>query len=433
MGFFDPMKSLTKWTVGLVIGWVTANTLLADWPEYRGPAGNGHVTSKKALPVKWSEKENVKWKTAIHGAGWATPIVMDGKVWVATASPDGHTMSVVCLDQESGRVLLDRVLITNDNPETLSNKINNYAACSPAAEKGRIYLHFGSYGTFCLNAENYQEIWRRTDLRCSHWRGPGSSVAMWKDSIILTFDGADRQYLAALDKKTGKTIWIQDRSTEFGDLDAKGRPANSGDMRKAFSTPIFVEVGGKTIMVSPGAKACWAYDPDTGEELWNVNVPQHSVSSRPVYHAKLKLLYLNTGLGKPQLWAVRMDPEARGDITETHVEWKLIKRVPKMSSPVLVGDELYLASDTVGSCVDAITGEVLWSERMGGTVTASLIYGGGQIYFFDEDGGAVVVKPGREYVLTSKNKLDDGSLASPAASDGALFVRSKGFVYRIGK
>ncbi len=426
------MKSLVRSVVALVFGCVAANAALADWPEFRGPGGEGHVAQGETLPVKWSEQENVKWKTAIHGAGWATPIVMDGKVWMATATPDGRTMSVVCVDQETGKILLDRVLTTNDNPEPLSNKINNYAACSPAAEKGRVYMHFGSYGTFCLDSENYREIWRRTDLRCSHWRGPGSSLAMWKDYLVLTFDGADRQYLAALDKKTGETVWIQDRSTDYGDLDEKGRPANSGDWRKAYSTPIFIEAGDKTIMISAGAKACWAHDPSTGEELWSVYYPQHSVSSRPVYSEKLKLLYINTGLGKPQLWAVKVDPEARGNITDSHVEWKLIKRVPKQSSPVLVGDELYLAADTVGSCVDAKTGKVLWSERLGGTVTASLIYGGGQVYFFDEDGGAVVVKPGRKYELTAKNQLDDGSLASPAASDGSLFVRSKGFLYRIG-
>jgi len=391
------------------------------------------VANGQVLPVKWSEKENVKWKTAIHGAGWATPIVMDGKVWVATATPDGRAMSVVCVDQETGEVLLDRVLITNDNPQPLSNRVNNYAACSPAAEKGRIYLHFGSYGTFCLDSENYEEIWRRTDLRCSHWRGPGSSLVMWKDQLVLTFDGADRQYLAALDKKTGKTVWIQDRSTDYNDLDAEGRPANSGDMRKAYSTPVFIELNGKAIMVSAGAKACWAYDVKTGEELWSVYYPQHSVSSRPVYNEKLKLLYINTGLGNSQLWAVRVDSEARGDITESHVEWKLRKRVPKQSSPLLLGGELYLATDTIASCVDAKTGKVLWSERLDGSVTASLIYGGGNIYFFDEDGGAVVVKPGREYEQIAKNKMDDGSLASPAASDGSLFVRSKDFLYRIGK
>lgn len=426
------MKSFTLFAAFVWALFFAPGGALADWLEFRGPNGDGHTVQDQALPLKWSEKENVKWKTAIHGAGWATPVVMDGKVWVETASEDGRTMSVLCIDQKSGKVLLDRVLITNDNPEPLSNKINNYAACSPAAEKGRVYLHFGSYGTICLDTESYAEIWRRADLRCSHWRGPGSSVAMWKDFVILTFDGADRQYLAALDKKTGETIWIRDRSTDFGDLDDKGRPANSGDMRKAYSTPVFINDGEKDIMISVGAKACWAYNPDTGEELWNVNVPQHSTSSRPVYNEKLKLLYINTGLGKPQLWAVRVDAKARGDISGTHVEWKLLKRVPKQSSPLLLGDELYLAADTVGSCVDAKTGKVLWSERMKGTVTASLLYGGGNIYFFDEDGGATVVKPGREYQLSAKNQLDDGSLASPAASDGALFVRSKGFLYRIG-
>ncbi|MCF6311692.1 MAG: PQQ-binding-like beta-propeller repeat protein [Verrucomicrobiales bacterium] len=426
------MKGLTI-ILAICSSWVlSAGAGLADWPDFRGPTQDGHVAEGQELPLKWGEKENVKWKTAIHGEGWASPVVMDGKVWVATARADGLTLSAMCLDQKTGEILLDRVLVTDDNPEPTSNRINNFAASSPVVEKGRVYFHFGSSGTICLDANTYEELWRRVDFPCSHWRGAGSSPALWRDKIYLTFDGADQQYLVALDKKTGKTLWRKDRSTQYNDLDAKGRPSSFGDARKAYGTPVFIEVGGKTQMISAGAKACWAYNPETGEELWSVSYPQHSGSSMPVYSKDLGILYINTGLGKPQIMAMKMDDKARGDISETHLLWKLIKRVSKQSSPVLVGGELYMAADNVAACIDAKTGEVLWSERLKGKVTASLIYGAGRVYFYDETGGTTVVKAARSFELLAHNQLEEGSLASPAAAGGAIFLRSKGFLYRIG-
>ncbi len=407
--------------------------LLAAWPEFRGPTQDGHVPVGEAVPTNWSETENIRWKAPIHGMGWGTPVILDGKVWVTTASENGRTMSVICLDEKTGEVLLDRLVITNDNPEPLANKVNTYASPSPAVDAERVYLHWGSYGTVCLDTKTFEELWRRTDLTASHWRGPGSSVALWKDTIILTFDGTDQQYHVALDKKTGETLWRRDRSTHYDDIEANDRPVNSGDLRKAFSTPLFIEVDGQPQMISSGAKACWAYNPDTGEEIWSVHYPTHSPSSRPVYSPELSYVFINTGLGKPQLWAVRLDGDARGEIGETNVVWELLKRAPPRSSPVLANGLLFLAADSVGSCVDAKTGEVLWSERVGGTVSASLLYAGGNVYFFDEDGYATVVKASDTYEVVAENQLDEGLLASPAASNGALFIRTKTQLYCIGK
>ena len=281
-------------------------------------------------------------------------------------------MSLLCFDYVNGDILLDRVLITNDNPEPLSNKMNTYASCSPVVEDGKLYVHFGSYGTFCVDTGSYEVLWQRRDISCSHWRGPASSPILWKDKLIMTFDGADQQFLVALDKASGKTVWRTDRSTVFGD-ERDGVPANSGDMRKAYSTPYILTSGGKNIMVSNGAKACWAYDPDTGEELWHIPYKTHSPSSRTVYSAKENLLFINTGLGKAEVWAVRVDPKARGDISESHVAWKVLKRTPKRSSPVLANGYLFFANDGLGSCVDPKTGEILWTERMGGDYSASLL------------------------------------------------------------
>jgi outer membrane protein assembly factor BamB len=406
----------------------------ADWPEFRGPTADGVVTDS-GLPTEWAEGKNIAWKTAIPGLGWSTPAILGGEAWLTSATPDGTTQSVYCLDIKTGEILFQKVLVTNDNPEPLANNMNSYATPSPVIEEGRVYVDFGSYGVFCLDTKSREILWQRRDITASHWRGPGSSPVMWKDKLILTFDAADQQFLIALDKLTGKTLWRRDRSTRFADEDPKtGRPANSGDMRKGYGTPIFVEFGnGETQMISNAAKACWAYDPETGAELWSVHYPTHSPSSRPVYSKELGLIFINTGLGKAEIWAIRADAKARGEIDATHVAWKLLKRTPKRSSPVLVGDLLFMANDGIAACADARTGELLWQERAGGEYSSSLLTDGKHVWFFDEMGLCTVVKASGTYEKVAENTLDAGCLASPAASDGALFVRTRTHLYRIGQ
>lgn len=402
----------------------------AQWPEFRGPNQDGTV-AVEGLPTEWSEDRNVNWKQEIHGLGWSTPIISEGKIWLTTATEDGREMSILCLDEKSGKVLLDRVFITTDNPEPLANPMNTYASSSGVVEPGRVYLHFGAYGTFCLDTESFEMIWQRRDLTCSHWRGPASSLAMWEEKLILTLEGADQQYFVALDKATGESLWRRDRSTNFDDI-SNGRPANSGDMRKAYSTPLFVPVGDTVQMISNGAKAAWAYDLATGDELWSVSYPTHSPSSRTVYSEKTGMAYLNTGLGKAEIWAVRLDPEARGDISETHVAWKTFQRTPKRMSPVIANGLLFMANGGVLSAVDIENGEVVWAERGGGEYSASSISDGTHVYHFDEEGLCTVVKAGREFEVVAENQLDEGFMASPAVTaDGALILRTKTHVYRV--
>ncbi|MEZ5299676.1 MAG: PQQ-binding-like beta-propeller repeat protein [Verrucomicrobiales bacterium] len=297
----------------------------------------------------------------------------------------------VCLDLKTGVVLVNRKLWDNPDPEPLGNKVNSYGSPSAAADAERVYLSFGSYGTVCLDAQSGDEIWRRRDLPCSHLRGPGSSPVLWGDFLILTMDGADVQYLVALDKKTGKTIWRQDRSTEWGDIEPDGSIKADGDLRKAYSTPVFTEVGGKEIMISIGARATWAYDPATGKELWQVPYAGFSNASRAVVGDGA--VFLNTGYGKAQLWRVRLDPAAAGDISGSHVEWKLIKNVPQRSTPVYLDGHLYMVDDGgIASCVDAKTGEQVWSERVRGNFSASALCSAEKrVYFFDERGKSYVV------------------------------------------
>ena len=402
--------------------------LSADWPEFRGPTRDG--VSPGQLPLEWGEDKNVTWRKEIHGLGWSTPLVMEGKVWITTATEKGHEMSILCLDEKSGEILLDRVFITNDNPEPLANELNSFASSTGVIEPGRAWFSFGSYGTICLDTKTFETVWERRDLTCSHLRGAASSLVKWEETIVLTLEGADQQYFVALDKGSGETLWRRDRSTVYDD-EKNGIPANSGDFRKAYSTPIFVPLGGIVQMISNGGKACAAYEITTGKELWHVTYKTHSPSSRCVYSPSTGMVYINTGLGKAEVWAIRLEPGMKGDVTGTHVVWSFFQRTPKRSSPVLLNDLLFMANDGVLSCVDAKTGRSLWAERAGGEYSASLLAAGDRIYSFDEEGLCTVVKAAPTYELLAENRFDEGFMASPAVSGNALILRTKRHLYRI--
>ncbi len=408
----------------------------AGWPEFRGPHGDGHAAASDdaasaGLPLEWSESKNVRWKTEIPYRGWSTPVVLDGQIWLTTATEDGHDFYAICVDAETGKLLHNELVFHCDQPEPLGNNMNCYAACSPAIVPGRVYVHFGSYGTACLDTRTGKPIWQRDDLPCRHFRGPSSSVVLFENLVILTLDGADLQYVVALDKNTGETVWKTDRNVEWNDGDVTGPLADfakQGDFRKAHSTPLVVDVGGQPQLVSGGAKAAFGYDPRTGRELWRVHYDDWSVAPRPLYENGVA--YIVTGLMHPELWAVRTS--GTGDVTDTEVLWRLKTGVAKTASPLLVDGLIYMASDDgVATCVDAATGKVVWKKRIGGRYASSPIYAAGRIYYFDQDGKTTVIEPGREYKLLATNELDDGFMASPAVADGALFLRTKSHLYRI--
>ena len=412
-----------------------ASAALSGWPDFRGPYGDGHVaapgdTKRIGLPLHWSETNNVKWKTAIAPYGISTPVVMDGQIWLTTAPQDGHDYFAVCINADTGQIHFNERLFRSDNPESLGNgaSMNSYATPSAVVEAGRVYVHFGSFGTACLDAAAGKVIWKRDDLRCRHYRGPSSSPVIFENLLILTFDGADLQYLVALDKKTGKTIWKTDRSVAWNDENVPGQMAKDGDLRKAHSTPLIVSATGQPLMLSAGAKAAYGYDPRSGHELWKVQYNDWSVAPRPLFDGGLA--YFVTGLTKKELLAVKTD--GRGDVTDTHIVWRLKTRVGKYSSPILVDGLIYTAAEeSFVSCVSAATGETVWTERVGGKFAASPIYGDGRLYFFDQQGTTVILKPGRTLEILATNTLDSGCMASPAVAGKALFVRTKTHLYRI--
>ena len=410
-----------------------AATAQADWPRFRGPSGDGLVTrpgsaEQIGLPVRLSETENVTWKTAIPHLGWSSPVVMDGQVWLTTATAEGHDFHAICVDADSGAIRFNERLFHTDNPEPLGNPLNSYASPTPVVEPGRVYVHFGSYGTACLDTKTFEVLWKRSDLPCRHYRGPGSSVILFEDLLILTMDGVDVQYLVALDKATGRTVWKTDRTADWDDLDAEGKPRDEGDLRKAYTTPLIVEADGATQMISVGAKAFYGYDPRTGRELWKVNMPAFSGAAGPVYRDGI--VYVVTGFGQTELMAVRID--GAGDVTDSHVLWKTARTVPRTPSPVLVGDLLFTINDTgIAICLDAATGEPIWQERIRGNYATSLLYADGNIYCFNQNGTSTVFKAARRFEVVATNTLDAGCMASPAVAGRALFLRTKTHLYRI--
>jgi outer membrane protein assembly factor BamB len=357
-------------------------------------------------------------------------VVLGGQVWVTTATDDGHDFFAICVDAETGKIRFNEKVFHSDNPEPLGNgaSMNCYATPSPLIEPGRVYVHFGSFGTACLDTATGKALWKRDDLRCRHYRGPSSSLVAFENLIILTMDGADVQYHVALDKQTGKTVWKTDRSVVWNDENVPGQMARDGDLRKAHSTPLIATFAGKPQMFSAGAKAAYGYDPRTGKELWKVQYADWSVAPRPLFDHGL--VFFVTGLMKTELWAVR--PDGQGDVSDTHVVWKLKTHIGKYASPILVDGLIYsVAEESFLNCVDAATGQVIWGERIGGKYAASPIYADGRLYFFSQQGTTTVLKPGRSLEVLATNSLANGFMASPAASGKAFYLRTKTHLYRV--
>ncbi|HUF63456.1 MAG TPA: PQQ-binding-like beta-propeller repeat protein [Verrucomicrobiales bacterium] len=405
----------------------------ANWPDFRGPRHDGSVPDAAAsFPLKWTGTESLAWKAPLHGSGHSTPVIWGDQVWLTTATPDGRELSVMAFDLRDGSLLLDEVLFRVEAPSPLGNDVNTYASPSPVIKEGRVYLHFGSYGTACYDTATRKVLWRRNDLPCEHFRGPGSSPFLFDDLLILTMDGIDFQYLAALDCRTGQTVWKRDRSTEWNDLDESGKPVADGDYRKAYFTPILLRFAdGEQQLVSGGAKAVWAYDPATGAELWQVRYEGFSGASRPVFGAGR--VYVNSGYSRAVLYAIPLRGGERGELTGSGVAWETDNRIPNRSSPVFVEGRIYCVNDGgIVSCIDPETGETVWYERLAGQFSASPIVARGLIYFCSEQGKVFVIRPGDQLSLVAENELPEGGVfASPATDGERLLIRAATHLYCI--
>jgi outer membrane protein assembly factor BamB len=388
-----------------------------DWPEFRGPTGQG-VVKEGRLPTEWGPAKNVAWKQAIPGLGWSSPILCRGRVYLTTAVPAGggdQSLQALCLDAATGKIVWTREVFRQDGARSPRiHAKNSHASPTPVTDGQRLYVHFGHQGTACLDLAG-TVVWRNTDFKYRPVHGNGGSPILFKDLLIFSADGADKQLVIALRKDNGKAQRQTDRKTDYY-------------KKFSFSTPLLIELAGQPQVVSPGSGVICSYDPATGKEIWRVRTDGYSVVPRPVYgHG---LVYVCTGFERPVLLAIR--PSGRGDVTETHIAWQTSRGVPHNPSPLLAGDELYFVSDGgVASCLDAKTGKRHWQQRVGGSHSASPLVAGSKLYFQDEEGTGVVVQAGRTFELLARNALEERTLASYAAADGALFIRTEKHLYKI--
>jgi len=403
----------------VLVGGLGVGAPAQDWPEFRGPTGQGIVT-QGTVPTEWSATKNVVWKQAIPGNGWSSPIVCKGRIYLTTAVPvEGkadQSLRALSLDAKNGKVLWDRELFRQDGSKTEAiHEKASHANPTPISDGQRVYVHFGTHGTAALDLDG-KVVWRTTDLKYRPWHGNGGSPILVDDLLIFNCDGEEVQYVIALDRASGKVVWKADRKVE-------------AEYKNSYCTPLLIEVKGQRQIVSPAAGAVMAYEPKTGKEIWRVRLDDgYSNVPRPVYgHG---LVFLSNSTDSPHLMAIR--PDGKGDVTDTHVAWTQRKSVPLTSSPLLVGDELYMISDAgVATCLEAKTGQVHWRERIGGNYSASPLFADGKVYFQSEEGVGTLIKAGKKFEVIARNRIGERVLASYAVADGALFLRTENHLYRI--
>ena len=390
-----------------------------NWPQFRGPTGDG-VAVGTGYPTTWSEKENILWKTPIHDKGWSSPVIWGEQIWLTTAKEDGAELFAVCLDRTSGKVLHDIKLFTVKNPPDLK-QYNSFATPTPVIEAGRVFVHFGSFGTVCIDTKTAGIIWTRDDLKCDHYRLPASSPILFENKLHLTFDGYDRQYVVALHADTGKTAWRKDRNIKFKN--------ENGDYKKAFATPSILVVNGKPQLVSPAAEATIAYNPENGDELWRISHGGMNEACRPVLTNGL--IILSSG-HTARLLAVKAG--RKGELGKDAIAWEFTKQGPTKPSVIAFKDHLYFVNDNgVAYCLEAKTGKNVWDdEKIEGAFAASPTLAGGLLYFPSENGKTYVLKADPKAEVVSVNKLADGCRATPAFADGKIYLRTFTHLYCIG-
>lgn len=417
-------------------------THAADWPEWRGPAGQGQ-SQATGLPETWSETSGVAWKADIPGRGHSTPLVVGDHLWLTTAlekaaTPDqakarlatntgdqpltvldSVSLHVVCVERATGKLLHDIEVLNVKEPQW-AHQLNSYASPSPLIEDGRLYAHFGSFGTICLDLASLQILWKNEELHIMHENGPGSTAVLWQDKLIAHFDGSDQQFIAAFDKAKGKVAW---KTARTGEMDPRPQ------QRKAYGTPLIVTMNDQPVIVSPAANWIYGYEPATGQALWKIPYGElgFSMSVRPV--ADAERVYFSTSFGKSQVIALNYK-----GLKTPEIAWRNNKNAPKMCSPVLAKGLLFYIDDGgIVSCIDPATGEAYYRERIGGKYSASPIVVENKIYFASREGIVTVIAVDKAFKILAQNSVEGSLMASPVAVDQQLYLRTEKALYRISQ
>jgi len=394
-----------------------------DWPQFRGPTGQG-IATQTGLPIEWSMTKNIRWRTSIPGTGWSSPVIARGQIWLTTAMNGGRSLHAVCIDETDGTILHNVELFQRSTANRIHTK-NTQASPTPVIDGDRIFVHFGANGTAALDRDG-KVLWS-TSLPYYHHHGPAASPVVIQSRLIIPCDGftgpfydkttlnnvGDPQFVAALNPLNGEVVWKQPR-----------------EGLHSYSTPLVIEVAGRSQIVCPGGKRVTAYDPQSGEVRWSVRYGDgYSVVPCPVFGNGL--VYVCTGYDTPWLLAIR--PDGHGDVTDSHVTWKSRLGIPLVASPVLDGTNLFLVSDVgVLTCLDAIQGTKRWQGRLGGTCSSSPLLAGGRLYVSNEAGVTHVIDPSPTTLARlASNKLDGRILASSAVTQRSIVIRTEHSLFRI--
>lgn len=392
--------------------------LADDWPGWRGPRADGTVADK-GYALTWSPTQNVKWKLGLPGSGHSSPVVSKGRVFVTGCVEKDKARVLHCVDRATGKLLWEKTVVVAELEKKHGE--NSWASSTPAADGQRVYVTFLDQPQLRVYCFDYSGklLWEKNPGEFHSVHGFCSPPVLYNDLVIVNGDQdappGKRAYIVALDRKTGEERWRIDRPNKL----------------RSYCPPVVVGAAGKRQMVLTGSQCVASYDPDTGKQLWIVEGPTEQFVSSVVLHDGVILLTA----GFPVYWVMAIDPSGSGNVTKTHVLWSKKNEGSYVPSPVASGGKLFLVDDVhyKASCWDAKTGKLEWQEQLGRVkFRASAVLAEGRVYFTAEDGVTYVVKASDEYELLAKNLLGERVYASPAFSDGDIFIRGAKHLWCIG-
>ena len=409
------MTAFRSLAVGLVVSLAFAATASAgNWPGWRGPQGDG-TSAETGIPVKWSGTENVAWKIPLKYHGHSSPVIWKDALIMVGVDKDAKKRMLVLRDRKTGGLIWEKEVLVS--PLERKHRLNSWASGTPVTDGKVIYVSFLDKKQMFVAAYDFKgtRLWKVRPGVFSSKHGYCSSPVLYKDKVIVNGDHDGQSYIVALSRKTGKTLWKVDRENHT----------------RSYCTPLIRKIDGRMQMMLSGDKSVASYDPDTGKNIWYLDGPTEQFVASLVMNEGLVFV---TG-GFPDKHMLAIDPNGKGNITgSTYIKWHHRRiGVSYVPSPIAVGKYFLVVSDNgIGSCFEAKSGKRLWKERMGRRFSASLVAAGGNVYFLDDDGNCKVVKAGPEYKEVAHNKLGEETYASPAISQGQLFIRGEKHLFCIG-
>ncbi len=386
-----------------------------NWPIWRGAQGDGS-SAEKNVPVKWSETENVLWKTPLNGNGHASPIIWGNRVFTEVADVEKEERHLICLSADNGKTLWrSRVL---QSPLEKKHRLNSWASSTPATDGKLVYVAFLDREDMVVAAYDFngRQQWLVRPGVFSSRHGFCSSPILWNDKVIVNGDHDGESYIVALDHTNGKTLW-------------KTRRPNK---TRSYCVPIIRRLSGRNQMILSGDQSVASYDPDNGKVHWYLNGPTEQYVASLVYNPGADLLFMTGGFPEHHVMGIRHD--GKGIIKEAQIAWHHTRAswTSYVPSPISEGKYFLVVSDTgYACCFDAKSGELQWQEKVG-SHHASLVSANGLVYFLSDKGETRVVRPGPEYKLVAENQLADKFFASPAISGGRILLRGENALYCIG-